>query len=105
MRRYIVIIYVIFVRDGFVSIPHVCASIIKFLAFEQTFKNALTTLPMGGAKGGSGFDPKGKSDAEVIRFCQSFMTELQRHIGPQTDVPAGDIGVGSWEIRLSFRAG
>ena len=67
--------------------------IMKFLAFEQTFKNALTTLPMGGAKGGSDFSPRGKSDAEVMRFCQSFMTELQRHIGPDTDVPAGDIGV------------
>ena len=74
--------------------PSVNLSIMKFLAFEQTFKNALTTLPMGGAKGGSDFSPRGKSDAEVMRFCQSFMTELQRHIGPDTDVPAGDIGVG-----------
>ena len=73
-------------------------SIMKFLAFEQTFKNSLTTLPMGGAKGGSDFSPRGKSDAEVMRFCQSFMTELQRHIGPDTDVPAGDIGVGAREI-------
>ena len=73
-------------------------SIMKFLAFEQTFKNALTTLPMGGAKGGSDFSPRGKSDAEVMRFCQSFMTELQRHIGADTDVPAGDIGVGGREI-------
>ena len=73
-------------------------SIMKFLAFEQTFKNALTTLPMGGAKGGSDFSPRGKSDAEVMRFCQSFMTELQRHIGPDTDVPAGDIGVGGREV-------
>ena len=74
--------------------PSVNLSIMKFLAFEQTFKNSLTTLPMGGGKGGSDFNPKGKSDAEVMRFCQSFMTELQRHIGPDTDVPAGDIGVG-----------
>lgn len=77
-------------------------SIMKFLAFEQTFKNALTTLPMGGAKGGSDFSPRGKSDAEVMRFCQSFMTELQRHIGPDTDVPAGDIGVGGREIGYLF---
>jgi glutamate dehydrogenase (NADP+) len=78
--------------------PSVCASILKFLAFEQVFKNSLTTLPMGGGKGGSDFDPKGKSDDEVMRFCQSFMTELARHIGPDTDVPAGDIGVGGREI-------
>ena len=78
--------------------PSVNASIIKFLGFEQTFKNALTSLPMGGGKGGSDFDPRGKSDAEVMRFCQSFMTELQRHIGADTDVPAGDIGVGAREI-------
>ena len=77
-------------------------SIMKFLAFEQTFKNALTTLPMGGAKGGSDFSPRGKSDAEVMRFCQSFMTELQRHIGAGTDVPAGDIGVGGREIGFMF---
>ena len=77
-------------------------SIMKFLAFEQTFKNALTTLPMGGAKGGSDFSPRGKSDAEVMRFCQSFMTELQRHIGPDTDVPAGDIGVGGREVGYMF---
>ena len=77
-------------------------SIMKFLAFEQTFKNALTTLPMGGAKGGSDFSPRGKSDAEVMRFCQSFMTELQRHIGQDTDVPAGDIGVGGREIGFLF---
>ena len=77
-------------------------SIMKFLAFEQTFKNALTTLPMGGAKGGSDFSPRGKSDAEVMRFCQSFMTELQRHIGADTDVPAGDIGVGGREIGFLF---
>ena len=73
-------------------------SIMKFLAFEQTFKNSLTTLPMGGAKGGSDFDPKGKSDNEVMKFCQSFITELYRHIGQDTDVPAGDIGVGGREI-------
>ena len=77
-------------------------SIMKFLAFEQTFKNALTTLPMGGAKGGSDFSPRGKSDAEGMRFCQSFMTELQRHIGPDTDVPAGDIGVGGREVGYLF---
>ncbi len=77
-------------------------SIMKFLAFEQTFKNALTTLPMGGAKGGSDFSPRGKSDAEVMRFCQSFMTELQRHIGADTDVPAGDIGVGGREVGFMF---
>ncbi|MBO4518698.1 MAG: glutamate dehydrogenase, partial [Paludibacteraceae bacterium] len=77
-------------------------SIMKFLAFEQTFKNSLTTLPMGGAKGGSDFSPRGKSDAEVMRFCQSFMTELQRHIGADTDVPAGDIGVGGREIGYMF---
>jgi glutamate dehydrogenase (NADP+) len=82
--------------------PSVCASILKFLGFEQIFKNSLTTLPMGGGKGGSDFDPKGKSDAEVMRFCQSFMTELQRHIGPDTDVPAGDIGVGGREIGFMF---
>ena len=78
--------------------PSVNLSIMKFLAFEQTFKNALTGLPMGGGKGGADFDPKGKSDREVMAFCQSFMTELHRHIGPQTDVPAGDIGVGSREV-------
>src|SRR5438477_1659822 len=82
--------------------PSVNLGILKFLAFEQVFKNALTTLPMGGAKGGSDFDPKGKSDAEVMRFCQSFMTELFRHIGPDTDVPAGDIGVGGREIGFLF---
>ena len=76
--------------------------ILKFLAFEQVFKNSLTTLPLGGGKGGSDFDPKGKSDAEVMRFCQSFMTELCRHIGPNTDVPAGDIGVGAREIGFLF---
>ena len=73
-------------------------SILKFLGFEQTFKNALTTLPMGGGKGGSDFSPRGKSDAEIMRFCQSFMNELYRHIGPDEDVPAGDIGVGGREI-------
>ena len=82
--------------------PTVNASILKFLGFEQIFKNALTTLPMGGGKGGSDFDPKGKSDNEVMRFCQSFMTELSRHIGPDTDVPAGDIGVGGREIGFMF---
>ena len=82
--------------------PSVCASVIKFLGFEQCFKNSLTGLPMGGGKGGSDFDPKGKSDAEVMRFCQSFMTELQRHIGQFTDVPAGDIGVGAREIGFLF---
>jgi glutamate dehydrogenase (NADP+) len=82
--------------------PSVNLGILKFLGFEQVFKNSLTTLPMGGGKGGADFDPKGKSDAEVMRFCQSFMTELQRHIGPDTDVPAGDIGVGGREIGYLF---
>jgi glutamate dehydrogenase (NADP+) len=82
--------------------PSVNLSILKFLAFEQVFKNSLTTLMMGGGKGGSNFDPKGKSDTEVMRFCQSFMTELSRHIGPNTDVPAGDIGVGAREIGFLF---
>src|SRR5207248_3542808 len=82
--------------------PTVIGSILKFLAFEQVFKNSLTTLPMCGGKGGSDFDPKGKSDNEVMRFCQSFMTELFRHIGPDTDVPAGDIGVGGREIGFLF---
>jgi glutamate dehydrogenase (NADP+) len=82
--------------------PSVYLGLLKFLAFEQIFKNALTTLPMGGGKGGSNFDPHGKSDAEVMRFCQSFMTELQRHIGQFTDVPAGDIGVGGREIGFLF---
>ncbi|MGE4485294.1 MAG: NADP-specific glutamate dehydrogenase [Oscillospiraceae bacterium] len=82
--------------------PSVCASIIKFLGFEQIFKNSLTGLPIGGAKGGSDFDPKGKSDNEVMRFCQSFMTELSKHIGADTDVPAGDIGVGAREIGFMF---
>ena len=82
--------------------PSVNLSILKFLAFEQVFKNALTTLPMGGGKGGSNFDPKGKSDNEIMRFCQSFMTELCKHIGPNTDIPAGDIGVGGREIGYMF---
>ena len=82
--------------------PHVTLSVLKFLAFEQVFKNSLTTLPMGGGKGGSDFDPKGKSDNEIMRFCQSYMTELYRHIGKDTDIPAGDIGVGSREIGYLF---
>ncbi len=82
--------------------PSVNLSVMKFLGFEQTFKNSLTTLPMGGAKGGSDFDPRGKSDAEVMRFCQAFMTELQRHIGPDVDVPAGDMGVGAREIGFMY---
>ena len=82
--------------------PSVCASVIKFLGFEQIFKNSLTTLPMGGGKGGCDFDPKGKSDMEVMRFCQSFMTELCKHIGADTDVPAGDIGTGAREIGYMF---
>ena len=80
----------------------VTESVLKFLAFEQTFKNALTGLPIGGGKGGSNFNPKGKSDREIMRFCQSFMTELYRHIGPDVDVPAGDIGVGAREIGYLF---
>ena len=82
--------------------PTVCASVIKFLGFEQCFKNSLTGLPMGGGKGGSDFDPKGKTDNEIMRFCQSFMTELSKHIGADTDVPAGDIGVGGREIGYMF---
>ena len=82
--------------------PSVCASVIKFLGFEQIFKNSLTGLPMGGGKGGSDFNPKGKSDAEIMRFCQSFMTELSKHIGQFTDVPAGDIGVGAREIGFMY---
>src|SRR6187399_457401 len=82
--------------------PSVNLSIVKFLAFEQVFKNALTGMPIGGAKGGSDFDPKGRSDGEVMRFCQSFMTELHRHVGEHTDVPAGDIGVGRREIGYLF---
>ncbi|MBQ0110274.1 MAG: NADP-specific glutamate dehydrogenase [Clostridiales bacterium] len=82
--------------------PSVCSSVIKFLGFEQVFKNSLTGLPMGGGKGGSDFDPKGKSDNEIMAFCQAFMTELQKYIGPDTDVPAGDIGVGAREIGYMF---
>ena len=82
--------------------PTVRLGVLKFLAFEQVFKNSLTTLPMGGGKGGSDFDPKGRSDNEVMRFCQSFMSELWRHIGDRTDVPAGDIGVGAREIGYLF---
>ena len=82
--------------------PSVCASVIKFLGFEQCFKNSLTGLPMGGGKGGADFDPKGKSDGEIMRFCQSFMTELSKYIGPDTDVPAGDIGVGAREVGYLF---
>ncbi len=89
-------------KGGLRFAKNVNASIMKFLGFEQTFKNSLTSLPMGGGKGGSDFDPQGKSDAEVMRFCQSFMTELFRHIGPDTDVPAGDIGVGAREIGYLF---
>jgi glutamate dehydrogenase (NADP+) len=89
-------------KGGMRLLPTVNLSILKFLAFEQVFKNSLTTLPMGGGKGGSDFDPKGKSDNEVMRFCQSFMTELAKHIGPDTDVPAGDIGVGGREIGFLF---
>ncbi|MBR1764250.1 MAG: NADP-specific glutamate dehydrogenase [Ruminococcus sp.] len=89
-------------KGGLRFAPNVYIGIIKFLGFEQIFKNSLTSLPMGGGKGGSDFDPQGKSDAEVMRFCQSFMTELFRHIGPNTDVPAGDIGVGGREIGFLF---
>lgn len=89
-------------KGGLRFAPSVNLSIMKFLAFEQTLKNSLTSLPMGGGKGGSDFDPTGKSDAEVMRFCQSFMTELYRHIGPNTDVPAGDMGVGAREIGYLF---
>ena len=89
-------------KGGFRFHPSVNLSILKFLGFEQTFKNALTTLPMGGGKGGSNFDSKGKSDTEVMRFCHSFMSEMFRHIGPDTDVPAGDIGVGAREIGFLF---
>jgi len=89
-------------KGGFRFHPSVNLSILKFLGFEQVYKNALTTLPMGGGKGGSNFDPKGKSDNEVMRFCQSFMAEIFRHIGPNTDVPAGDIGVGKREIGYLF---
>ncbi|MBR0081685.1 MAG: NADP-specific glutamate dehydrogenase [Clostridia bacterium] len=89
-------------KGGLRFASHVNLSVMKFLGFEQTFKNSLTTLPMGGAKGGSDFDPNGKSDNEIMRFCQSFMTELYRHIGPNIDVPAGDIGVGGREIGYLF---
>ena len=82
--------------------PSVNLSVIKFLGFEQIFKNSLTTLPIGGGKGGSDFDPKGKSDMEIMRFCQAFMTELEKHIGADTDVPAGDIGVGAREIGFMY---
>ena len=82
--------------------PTVTLGMLKFLGFEQIFKNALTTLPMGGGKGGSDFDPKGKSNNEIMRFCQSFMNELSRHIGPNTDVPAGDLGVGGREVGYMF---
>ncbi|MDY3802501.1 MAG: Glu/Leu/Phe/Val dehydrogenase dimerization domain-containing protein, partial [Alloprevotella sp.] len=82
--------------------PSVNLSILKFLGFEQTFKNALTTLPMGGGKGGSDFSPRGKSDGEIMRFCQAFMSELFRYIGPEVDIPAGDIGVGAREIGYLF---
>ena len=89
-------------KGGLRFAPNVYSGIIKFLGFEQTFKNSLTSLPMGGGKGGSDFNPQGKSDAEVMRFCQSFMTELYRHIGPDLDVPAGDIGVGAREVGYLF---
>src|SRR5690606_36890191 len=89
-------------KGGLRFSPTVNLSILKFLAFEQVFKNALTSLPIGGGKGGSNFDPKGKSDNEIMRFCQAFMTELYRHIGSETDVPAGDIGVGGREIGYLF---
>ena len=89
-------------KGGLRFAPHVNLSVMKFLGFEQTFKNSLTSLPMGGGKGGSDFDPNGKSDAEIMRFCQAFMTELTRHIGPDTDVPAGDIGVGGREVGYMF---
>ncbi len=89
-------------KGGLRFAPHVNLSVMKFLAFEQTFKNSLTSLPMGGGKGGSDFDPTGKSDGEIMRFCQAFMTELYRHIGPDVDVPAGDIGVGGREIGYLF---
>ncbi len=89
-------------KGGLRFAPSVYIGIIKFLGFEQTFKNSLTSLPMGGGKGGADFDPKGKSDAEIMRFCQAFMTELYRHIGPDVDVPAGDLGVGGTEIGYMF---
>ena len=89
-------------KEGLRFHPTVNLSVLKFLAFEQVFKNSLTTLPMGGGKGGADFDPTGKSDNEIMRFCQAFMTELCKHIGPDTDVPAGDIGVGAREIGYLF---
>jgi len=89
-------------KGGLRFAPNVYSGIIKFLGFEQIFKNSLTGLPIGGGKGGADFDPSGKSDAEIMRFCQSFMTELYRHIGPETDVPAGDLGVGAREIGYLF---
>ena len=89
-------------KGGLRFSPEVNLSVLKFLGFEQVLKNSLTTLPMGGGKGGSDFDPHGKSDGEVMRFCQSFMTELYRHIGPYTDVPAGDKGVGAREVGYLF---
>jgi glutamate dehydrogenase (NADP+) len=89
-------------KGGFRFHPSVTPSVLKFLGFEQTFKNALTTLPMGGGKGGSDFNPKGRSDAEIMRFCQAFITELWRHLGPDTDVPAGDIGVGAREVGYMY---
>ena len=89
-------------KGGLRFAPSVNLSIMKFLGFEQAFKDSLTTLPMGGAKGGSDFDPNGKSDREVMRFCQAFMTELYRHIGPDIDVPAGDLGVGAREIGYMY---
>ncbi|MBQ7034875.1 MAG: NADP-specific glutamate dehydrogenase, partial [Clostridia bacterium] len=89
-------------KGGIRFAPNVNYSIMKFLGFEQTFKNSLTSLPMGGGKGGAVFDPNGKSDGEIMRFCQSFMTELSKHIGADTDVPAGDIGVGAREVGYMF---
>ncbi|MBQ7405716.1 MAG: NADP-specific glutamate dehydrogenase, partial [Candidatus Methanomethylophilaceae archaeon] len=89
-------------KGGLSFHPSVNLTILKFLGFDQIFKNSLTKLPIGGGKGGADFEPKGKSDNEVMRFCQSFMTELQKHIGPDTDVPAGDIGVGAREIGFMY---
>ncbi|MEG0392593.1 MAG: Glu/Leu/Phe/Val dehydrogenase dimerization domain-containing protein, partial [Anaerovoracaceae bacterium] len=89
-------------KGGLRFAPNVCPGIVKFLGFEQIFKNSLTGLPIGGGKGGADFDPNGKSDAEVMRFCQAFITELYRHIGPETDVPAGDLGVGAREIGYMY---
>src|SRR5690606_33394967 len=89
-------------KGGLRFSPTVNLSILKFLAFEQVFKNSLSGIPLGGGKGGADFDPKGKSNMEIMRFCQSFITELYRHIGPETDVPAGDIGVGEREVGYMF---